>query len=413
MTLLLVAAGLTILISSFCSLIESILYSTRMGALEAEREDGPNAGLAERLIGMKSDIARPTSAILILNTIANTAGAAVCGMYATQVLGSAWVPAISAVLTVAILFLGEILPKTCGVTRWPTLWRFVVLPLAVMQKVLFPVIWVTRGFANFFTGTHAAPAVTEDEIQASIRLGRQSGQLSGTEHKLLNAVFQFDDMSARQVLVPRRDVVFLDASWSLGKCLEVTRETGHTRFPLCDGSLDRAVGLIHIKDLVGIPDSDDFDLMSIARPLQHIPETLPISQLLRDMQRSHQQMVLVDDEYGSVVGVVTMENVLEQIVGSVQDEFDSEPPDVVGEGPRTYLVNGQMPIEGVNRECGLNLYSDDVETLSGLLVSRLNRLLREGDNVVLQGATAEVVEAQDGRANRIRLRLDREDGRAS
>ena len=410
MTLLLVAAGLTILISSFCSLFEAILYSTRMGALEAERADGPHASLAGRLIDMKSNIAQPTSAILVLNTIANTAGATVCGMYATQILGTAWVPAVSAILTVVILFVGEILPKTYGATHWSRLWRFIVWPLAVLQKGLAPIIKVTQAFANFFTATQSDPTITEDEIQANIRLGRKSGELTGTELQLLNAVFHFDDMFARQVMVPRKDVVFLDAAWSLRECLDVIKATGHTRFPLCRGSLDEVIGLVHIKDLLGVHDSADVDLKSIVRPLPHIPETLPISRLLRELQSTHQQMVLVDDEYSSVIGVVTMENVLEQIVGAVQDEFDSEPPEIVQEGPWDYLVNGQMPIERVNRECGLNLYSADVETLSGLLVSRLNRLLKQGDRVRLRGATAEVVEEQAGRANRVRLRIHQNGG---
>ncbi len=410
MTLLLVAPCLTVLISSFCSLVEAILYSTRMGALEAARADGPHSALAERFIGMKSNIAQPTSAILVLNTIANTAGATVCGMYATQILGASWVPVVSAALTAAILFVGEILPKTYGATQWRTLWPFTVRPLAVMQKGLAPIIKVTQAFANLFTGAHGSPAITEDEIQASIRLGRKSGELSGTELQLLNAVFYFDDMSARQVMAPRKDVIWLDARWTLNKCLEVIQETGHTRFPLCYDSLDNTVGLIHVKDLVGVTAAADFDLQSIARPIRHIPETLPISRLLREMQNTHQHMALVDDEYSSVVGVVTMENVMEQIVGAVQDEFDSELPDIVLEGTSTYLVNGRLPLERVNRECGLNLYSADVETLSGLLVSRLNRLLKKGDRVRLRGADAEVVEEQGGRADRIRLRISQDDG---
>lgn len=408
MTVLLLAAGLTVMVSCVCSLFESILYSTRVGALEAEKAEGSHSRLAERFMAMKSNIAEPTSAILVLNTIANTAGATLCGMYATQVLGSSMVPVVSAVLTVAILFIGEILPKTYGATHWRTIWHFIVWPLAVMQKGLSPIIKVTQGFANFFTGSYSTPPITEDEIQASIRLGRKAGELSRNEIQLLDAVFHFDEMSVRQIMVPRRDVVFLDASWPLKKCLEVAKETRHTRFPLCRGSLDDALGLIHIKDLLGVSDEADFKLASVVRPLQHVPETLAISRLLRDMQRTHRHMALVDDEYGAVAGMVTMENLVEQIVGAVQDEFDSEAPDVMSEGPWTYKVKGQLPLARVNRECGLDLYSADVETLSGLLASRLGRLLREGDRVQLRGATAEVVEERNGRADVVRIHIARD-----
>ncbi len=410
MILLLVAASLTVLTSSICSLFESILFSTRMGALEAERADGRHSALAERFMNMKSNIARPTSAILVLNTIANTAGATFCGMYATEILGSSLVPAVSVILTVAILFVGEILPKTYGATRWRTLWHLTVWPLTIMQRVLAPIIKVTQAFANFFTGSHNSATITEDEIQASIRLGRKEGELSGTELRLLNAVFQFDDLSVRQIMVSRKDVEFLGATWSLTKSLEVAKHTRHTRFPLCHGSLDEAIGIIHVKDLLGVTEGPEFEIRSIARPPWHVPETLPISRLLREMQRTRQHMALVDDEYGTVVGVVTLENVMEQIVGAVQDEFDSESPDIAREGPLTFKVKGQVLIERVNRECGLDLYSADVETLSGLLVSHLGRLVKAGDRVQLRGATVEVVEEKYGRAELIRIHVSQGNG---
>ena len=405
MTMLVIVAGLTVLISSMCSLFEATLYSTRIGTLEAEKAAGKYARRADRFIAMKANIAQPTSAILILNTIANTAGATLCGMYAAQLLGVGWVPVFSVGLTLAILFVGEILPKTYGATHWHTIWRLIVWPLVLMQRGLSPVIRVTQAFARFFTGSLGTPAVTEDEIRAYIHLGRKEGELSASELQLLNAVFHFDDMVARQVMVARRDVVFLDAHWSLDKCLAVAKETRHTRFPLCVRSLDEVVGLIHVKDLLGITSSKDDVLKSVARPLRHIPETLPLSRLLREMQRTHQHMALVDDEYGSVVGIITMENVVEQIVGAVQDEFDSEPPDIVPHEPGVFTVRGQVSIERVNRELGLDLYAPDVDTLSGLLVSRLNRLLKVGDQTRLRGAAAEVIEEQGGRATQVRIRI--------
>ena len=180
-------------------------------------------------------------------------------------------------------------------------------------------------------------------------------------------------------------------------------------FPLCRGSLDQAVGLVHVKDLLGMSAGQELDLKSIARPLRHIPETLPISRLLREMQSTHQHMVLVDDEHGSVAGIVTMENVVEQIVGAVQDEFDNEAPEIVPDGPNAFKVSGQLQIDRVNRELGLELYFEGIDTISGLMVSHMNRLLKAGDRVKLDGATAEVVEEQAGRATVVRIRLGDDD----
>jgi len=403
MTVLLLVAAATVFVSSMCSLFEAILYSTRIGALEAERVGGRHAQKAERFLAMKADIAQPTSAILILNTLANTGGATICGMYAAQLLAPRGGLIFSVVLTVAILFVGEILPKTYGAMHWRALWWLLVWPLTMLQRGFAPVIRVTQGFTHLFSGARGVPAITEEEIVANIRLGRVSGQVTESEHQLLNAVFRFDDMLVRQVMLPRTDVVFLDLEWPLERCLDVARQTRHTRFPLCRGSLDDATGVVHIKDLVGMGTTGACDLGSIARPLHITPETRPINQLLREMQRSQQHMELVYDEHGTVVGMVTMENIVEQLIGAVQDEFDRESPEIVREGPGVFRVGGHMAIERLNRALKLHLVAEGTDTLSGLLVQRLTRLPSVGDTVGLSGVTAHVLAIGRGRATMVRL----------
>ena len=163
---------------------------------------------------------------------------------------------------------------------------------------------------------------------------------------------------------------------------------------------------MHLKDLIGIPPDRELDLRSIARPLRHVPETLPISRLMREMQSTRQHMALVDDEYGTAVGIITMENILEQIVGAVQDEFDTESPEIIPEEPDVFKVQGHLPVDRINRELGLDLYSHQADSLSGLLVLQMNRLLKVGDKVRLRGASAEVLEEQGGRATLVRIRLN-------
>jgi CBS domain containing-hemolysin-like protein len=403
MTVLLAVACATVFISSMCSLFEAILYSTRIGALEAERVSGPHRTQATRFLAMKANIARPTSAILILNTLSNTGGATICGMYAAQLLSPWGVVMFSGVLTIAILFVGEILPKTYGATHWRGLWWSIVWPLTALQTSLSLLIRVTQGFTHVFSHARGAPAVTVEEIVANIRLGRLSGQVTESEHQLLNAVFRFDDILVRQVMLPRTDVVFLDQEWSLERCLTVARRTRHTRFPLCRGSLDDAIGVVHIKDLVGLSPTEVRDLSTIARPLRITPDTRSVSQLLRDMQRSQQHMELVYDEHGTVVGMVTMENIVEQLIGTVQDEFDDELPEIVSEGPGVFRVGGHVRIDRLNRVTGLNLATEGASTLSGLLVQQLARLPAVDDTVVIPGATAHILSVARGRAAVVRL----------
>ena len=251
---------------------------------------------------------------------------------------------------------------------------------------------------------------SEAEIRALVRQAHMHGELTRSEHRLIHAIFEFDDMICRRVMVPRRDAVFLDVEQSFPECLEIINRTKHSRYPLCEGSLEHVVGIVHVKDLVGVDPNSPVDLRKYARPPHHVPETMPMSQLLRHFQRTHQLMALVVDEYGTIVGVVTLENVMEQIVGSVEDEFDTEPPPITADGERQFIVLGSTPVELVNEQLGLQLEAEDVDTIAGALVEQVGRLLQKGDCIELQGARAEVIEVEGARAKRIRITLEAEAG---
>lgn len=407
MSILILVVAVTLLISAACSLFEAVLYSSRVSTLEAAIAHRKHRHLAEVFLEMKRDIAVPTSAILILNTIANTAGATVAGMYAAQVLGVGRVPAFTIALTLAILFVSELLPKTVGAMHWSRLWPGIVVPLVVMRKGLAPLIWVSRKFVGLFARSHPVVPVTEEEIQAMIRLGGRAGELTSAELRLINAVFAFDDLVASEIMVPRRDVDFLDADEPWPASLERIRRTRHGRYPLCEGGLDNALGFVHLKDLVGVAEDADFDLRSVVHPLRQVPETMQISRLLREIQKTRRLMALVVDEFGTNVGIVTLENVIEELVGSVEDEFDDETPDIVPEEAGRYSVDGLTRLTRINRELKCSLYAPDTQTISGLVTRHLERLPREGDVVELDGVTAEVLTTEKGRARRIRLTLPR------
>ena len=406
MTVLIIVVGVTVLISALCSLFEATLYSTRMGVLEAKAGGGRHAKRANRMMQLKRNVAEPTSAILILNTVANTAGAAVAGMYAAQVLGPSNVPAFSAVLTLMILLFSEIIPKTVGAISWQSIWPYVVWPIAFLRRSLGPAVWLTRKLANLLTGGKAHAAITEEEIQAVIRMGGAEGELSAGELRLLTNVFHFDETYVRQVMLPRREIDIIDVNASLSECLEIVAQTRHTRYPVCDGSLDQVLGLVHIKDLVGVAADGPFDLRSIMRPLRAIPDTMPISKLLRQMQALRQHMAVVNDEYGSLVGLITLENIIEQLIGAVRDEFDEETPDIIPEEEGAYKVRGSLPLDRINRDLDLTLNSEEIDSISGLVTEKIGRMLRVGDQIELEGEVrAEVVETQAGRATWVRLIL--------
>lgn len=401
MALLVIVVALTLAVSAMCSLFEAILFSTRTAALEAARVNGHHRASAERFLKMKKDLAGPTSAILILNTIANTAGATVAGMLAAREVGTWFIPTFSVCLTLGILFASEIIPKTYGAVQWRRLWAVVVWPLTFIETMLRPLVYVTQRVARLLVHRQPVRVDSEQEILAMIRLSGRAGEMTPSEQEMLTMVFAFDDVTAADIMVPAERVVSMKREWSTEESLGVARNARHTRYPLVSAGLADAVGLVHIKDLVGLDGSGDIE--DLARPVSTLPGTTPIARLLREMQRSGQHMNLVSDLDGNVVGIITLEDVLGQIVGSL-DELET--PEVVAEGGGKYAVSGAIPMAVLNRRLGLDVeHASDVDTLSSLMVRRLGRPLEPGDEVDLEGVRADVVDVVGTQATRIRLTL--------
>ncbi|MFK7822436.1 MAG: hemolysin family protein [Planctomycetaceae bacterium] len=315
------------------------------------------------------------------------------------------------VITSLHLVIGEQAPKIFAIRKPEKMALWCALPLKIFFIMSYPLLkalnWCTEIILRWLgvdSAGHETPH-TEEEIKALLREAHVHGDLTNSENRLINAVFEFDDMVCRRVMVPRADISYFTTEQPWVDCLEQAKRTRHTRFPLCEGSLDNVIGVIHIKDLTGLPSDADVDLRQISRPPKQVPDEMPISRLLRHFQGTHQHMAFVVDEYGTVIGLVTMENVIEQIVGKVEDEFDLETPDIVPEEPGIFVVQGSSPIEVVRKTLNLEL-PGDVDTFSGLLVSVEGEILEAGDKIDLDGATAEVLDVKGSRATRIRVRLD-------
>ena len=330
---------------------------------------------------------------------------------ATVVHTTAFIVAFS-IITTLHLVIGEQAPKIYAIRRPELMALWCAVPLKVFYVLFYPFLIVLSFSTSKLlrlvgidgTSEHETPH-TEAEIRMLIHQALTHGELTRSEHRLLHAVFEFDDMICRRVMVPRGDIVYFDVEDSIAEVLEAVERTKHTRYPLCEGSLEQVIGVVHIKDLIGITVDSTVELRSIARAPHHVPETMPISQLLRHFQKTHQLMAMVVDEHGTVVGVVTLENVLEQIIGPVEDEFDTEPPNIKRDGERQFLVQGSAPLDLVQKRFGLNLEAEDVDTFAGVLLEHIGRVLQVGDKVDFNGTTAEVVEVEGTRAKSIRVVL--------
>ena len=317
-----------------------------------------------------------------------------------------------AAITAFHLVIGEQAPKIAALRRPETAVLGSALPLKIFYYLSYPVMAALNSSTAFLlrkagiegASEHEIPH-SEEEIRALLMQAHIAGELSRSEHRLINAVFEFDELICRRVMLPRADVVFLDVNNSLSEAFDVFHQMKHTRYPVCDGSLDKIVGVVHIKDLIGIAADADFDLSSVIRPPQYVPETMPVRRLLRQFQSTHQHLAFLVDEYGTVSGIVTLENILESIIGPVEDEFDDEQPEIVSDGPKQYNISGNTSIDAINERFGLKLEAHDVDTIAGLMMARTDKLLAPGDRVELSGVIAEVSEVKGPRAIRIRLTL--------
>lgn len=315
-------------------------------------------------------------------------------------------------ITALHLVIGEQAPKIFAIRRPEKVVLWCAVPMKFFYVLSYPLLislnWMTSIILKRLgvDGLGHDTPHSEDEIRALLRESHVHGEMSRSEHRLLDAVFEFDDIICRRVMVPRADVEFFSLGQPLDECLEQARRSRHTRFPLCDGSFERVVGVIHIKDLLGVQNDTTVDVTSIARPPKSVPENMHISRLLRHFQGTRQHMAFVVDEYSNTIGIVTLENVLEQIVGAVQDEFDLETPDIVPDGPGQYVVHGSAPIDVVEKVLNIYRGDDEVDTFSGLLMSRHGEILEAGDRIELDNAVAEVLDVKGARAERIRVTLD-------
>jgi CBS domain containing-hemolysin-like protein len=203
-------------------------------------------------------------------------------------------------------------------------------------------------------------------------------------------------------MVPRADVVDLSTTRSMEENMEIARRAGHTRFPLCEGDLDRVVGIVHIKDLFRAETPPE-DLRRLARPVPFVPETTPLDKVLARMRGERHHLAAVVDEYGGVAGIVTLENVIEEIVGPIQDEFDAEKPELVAKGDGVYQISGAMLVVDLESELGLEVSDRDEDTVGGVVLSELGRRPRVGDRVAVGPLALEVLEVQGNRIRTLRL----------
>jgi CBS domain containing-hemolysin-like protein len=315
-----------------------------------------------------------------------------------------------ALITIVEVVFGELLPKWSVIENPEKSANFVAYPMVGFYRVFFPVILFLKWFAGIFArliGIDPAAvgstetAHSEEEIIAIVEHAEQSGTIGQSEAEIVDNVFEFAHTLVKEIMVPRVDIVALETDWPVSQAIEVAGASGYTRFPLCVEDRDHVIGMVHIKDLVGLAAQPGADIQSILRPIPAVPETKRIDRLLRELQRSRSHMAVVLDEYGGTAGLVTLEDIVEELVGEIQDEYDRP-------APVEHLVDGRIAIAGAEpidtaiEELGLTFdNAEDFQTLGGYARHVLGLAPTPGARTRIGNYTVTVAEAQGQRISRL------------
>jgi putative hemolysin len=398
----LVVLGLLLLLSAFFSGSETALFAANRLRLRHLREEGHRG--ARVALALLDQPGRLLSTLLIGNNISNTGLAVVATATLVRWLGRerGSVYAFVAV-TVLLLLVGEITPKTFAARHADRVAVIAARPVQWVGGLLSPLSRLLSLITNLFARPLGgrvlsdAPLVTEEEIQMIVRMGEEQGVLEQEEREMIHSIFEFGDTVVREVMVPRVDMVAVEAGEPVETVLDIIRTQGHSRVPVYNETVDQIVGLIHVKDLLAgfkegrlVGSARDF-----ARPAYFVPETKRLDELFREMRRKKVHMAIAVDEYGGTAGLVTIEDLLEEIVGPIQDEYDAEEPPVKILNERVALVDGAVHLDDVNASLGIALPAGEDDSLGGFVTSLLGHVPSQGERISY-GDVEFVVERVDG-----------------
>ena len=379
--------------------VKYLVHKQRRGALKLE--------------ALLSDPDRLLGAILVGNNLANIAASVFATTILVQLYGDRgeWLTIV--LLTPLLLIFSEIAPKTFA-ARYPEKVSFWVLnPIRGLVWVLTPVVWLVttlaRGLTLFLKGEEGRPIISEDEIRSLISVGEQTGVVAKEQRRMLHGIFELSETRVRDVMIPRTELVGIEVNATFAEALQLVQQAHHSRFPVYEENLDSIVGIIHSKDIlnyVGRPGA--FALRKIARPPYFVPESKRIGTLLQSFRKKRVHLAVVVDEYGGVEGIVTLEDIVEEIVGEIQDEYDVEEVLFREIAPGCYLVDGSASLRTVNRRFGLQLSEEHANTLAGFLLRTMGTIPQEGDNCQSDGTLFTVRKVVDRRIEEIEMRLPAE-----
>ena len=396
----LVVLVILLALSAFFSSAETALTTVNRLRVRALVDDGDARAIV--LAKVIDDPGKLLSAILIGNNIVNISASSIATLLATNFFGNAGAGIATGVMTLLVLIFGEVTPKTMASLKAEKIALSYAKTVYGIMFIFTPLIFIldllSGGILRLFgiDPDKRDDSVTEEDLRTIVEAGHEDGVLETEEHKMINNVFDFGDHQAKDIMVPRVDMCFLKLDATYEDFMKIYREEKFTRIPVYEETRDNVIGILNVKDLILYDKDQEFHVKDFLREAYYTYEFKNTSELMMEMRKNSISIAIVLDEYGATAGLVTLEDLLEEIVGDIRDEFDeAEAEEVQQLGEQEYLVEGACKLEDLNDMIGLGIESEDYDSIGGIVIDALQHLPSEGEEVTLENGTRLVVEKID------------------
>ena len=395
--------------SAFFSSAETALMTSNKLRIRNLAENGDKR--AEKVLEITANTDKMLSAILIGNNIVNLSASALSTTLTLKLFGSSLVGIATGILTFLILVFGEITPKNVASKNAENIALKYIGIISVLVVILTPAIYIVNKVAGivislFIKNNDDNNMVTEDELRAMVEVSHEDGVIEKEEKKMIVNVVDFGDTVAGDIMLPRVDMVMVSVESSYEEILKIFREERYTRIPVYEESPDNVIGILNVKDFLLIEDKENFSVKEHLREPLYTYEYKKTSSLMVDMRKTGANIVIVLDEYGTTVGLITLEDMLEEIVGEIRDEFDAEEDEGITKISETeYLIDGSTNLDDVNDRIGLELSSEEYESIGGIIMEKLGRLPVEGEVITFDNIVLTVKKMDHARIEKVGLKL--------
>lgn len=358
---------------------------------------------------LKDDPQRMLATILIGNNIVNVAASAITTSIMIRIFQNYAIAIATGVMTLLILVFGEITPKSIAAKNNELISQLVAAPIWYLSIVLAPILNILDKFLNRFikiVGIKAKEkAITDEEIMSMIKVAEEEGSIKAIEEKMIKSILKFDDTNVSEIAIPRKDMLMLESKMKVKDVFKVFLKKKHTRMPVYEKYKDNIVGITHIKDLIQHTQGKNKNVTidKIMYKPYFVPEVKKISDLLRKFQKRKEHMAIVVDEHGSITGLVTLEDVLEEIVGEIMDETDIIAPNIKKIKKNIWSVNGKADIDEINEKLHMKLKGKGYDTFSGFILKHTGKIPKEGDEIIYNRFKLKIEEIEDHRISKIRV----------